>query len=96
MEHSDFRVGGKIFATLGYPEEGWGMVKLPPPQEERFVQAEASVFVPVTGAWTRRGSTKVFLKAASARKLKPDLDAAWRNTAPNALIKNLELSTSKT
>ena len=42
----DFRVGGKIFATLGYFDEGWGMVKLMPDQQEEFVEAEPKVFVP--------------------------------------------------
>jgi hypothetical protein len=32
--HSDFRVGNRIFATLGYPDTGWAMVKLTPEQQE--------------------------------------------------------------
>ena len=44
MRHPDFRVNGKIFATLGYPDSGWGMVKLTPEQQEVFVRAEAGVF----------------------------------------------------
>jgi YjbR len=50
MGHPDFRVGGKIFATLGYPEEGWAMVKLLPEQQREFVKAEPGRFVPVKGA----------------------------------------------
>ena len=32
--HADFRSGGKVFATLGYPDETWAMVKLTPDQQE--------------------------------------------------------------
>jgi hypothetical protein len=54
----------KIFATLGHPAEGWGMVKLTPEQQHYFSKAEPGVFVPVKGAWGRRGATSVNLKAA--------------------------------
>src|SRR5713101_10113341 len=48
MRHPDFRVrGGKLFATLAYPDKAWGMVKLTPEQQEEFVGAELEVFVPV-------------------------------------------------
>jgi predicted DNA-binding protein (MmcQ/YjbR family) len=39
MGHPDFRVSGKIFATLDYPGEGWAMVKLSPERQARFVAA---------------------------------------------------------
>jgi len=48
---SDFRVAGKIFATLGYPEDGWAMVKLTPIEQEMFVKAQPAVFKPLRGAW---------------------------------------------
>ena len=51
MGHPDFRVGGKIFATLGYPGRGWGMVKLTSEQQELFVRSQPKAFVPVKGAW---------------------------------------------
>ena len=60
MAHPDFRVRNKIFATLG-PGEAWGMVKLTPEQQRKFVQAEPDVFVPVRGAWGRQGATTVVL-----------------------------------
>lgn len=53
MEHPDFRVGRKIFATLGYPCTGWAMVKLTPEQQDTFMKAEPEVFVPVKGGWGR-------------------------------------------
>jgi len=49
MDHPDFRVAGKIFATLGYPEDGWAMVKLTPIEQEMFVKAQPTVFNPCTG-----------------------------------------------
>jgi len=87
MGHPDFRVQGKIFATLGYPEKGWAMVKLRPNQQREFVQADPESFVEVTGAWGRRGSTNVRLHVTTSKTLKPALDAAWRNVAPKALPK---------
>jgi len=85
MGHPDFRVGGKIFATLGYPDDGWGMVKLTPDQQEALVSAEPSVFVPVKGGWGRGGATNVRLRAARAASLRLALATAWRNVAPRAL-----------
>ncbi len=81
--HADFRVGGKIFATIGYPDENWGMVKLPPEMQEMYVAAEPDVFTPVKGAWGRRGSTNVRLKAATRRKLEGALRTAWESATKN-------------
>ena len=50
MGHPDFRVGGKIFATLG-PDEAWGMVKLTPQQQAAFMSAQPGAFSPASGAW---------------------------------------------
>jgi hypothetical protein len=86
MAHPDFRVRGKIFATLSYPDEAWGMVKLTPERQEAFVQAEPTVFVPVKGGWGRRGATNVRLKAARKASLRSALLTAWRNTAPMRLV----------
>ena len=85
MDHPDFRVGGKIFATLGYPDKGWGMVKLPPKQQVFFIEAEPDVFVPAKGAWGRRGATTVRLRAANKATLRRALAAAWRSIAPRCL-----------
>jgi hypothetical protein len=85
MGHPDFRVGGKIFATLGYPDEGWGMVKLTPDQQDAFVNAEPAVFVPVPGGWGRRGATSVYLQRAKVRNLRVALAVAWENVAPARL-----------
>lgn len=85
MGHPDFRVRGKIFATLG-PDEDWGMVKLAADQQSAFVRAEPDVFQPFNGAWGRRGCTRVCLAAAQELTVRQALVAAWRNTAPKRLV----------
>ena len=85
MNHPDFRVAGKIFATLGYPNKERGMVKLTPTQQEEFVATHPTAFSPVNGAWGRKGCTSVLLAKASKRTLKEAILAAWRNHAPSEL-----------
>jgi hypothetical protein len=85
MGHPDFRVAGKIFATLGAPDDAWGMVKLTPEQQQRFVHDEPKVFVPVKGAWGKQGCTNVCLKPATKAILSSAMVAAWRNFAPEDL-----------
>jgi hypothetical protein len=82
MDHPDFRVGGKIFATLRYPGPGWGMIALTPDEQSLIVQAEPGVYAPVKGAWGRGGATMVNLKAARKRSVRTALAAAWRRRAP--------------
>jgi hypothetical protein len=86
MNHPDFRVGGKIFATLRYPARGWGMVALTPDEQALVVQSEPEVFTPVKGAWGRGGATQVNLKAARKRSVRTALEAAWRRRAPKATV----------
>jgi hypothetical protein len=85
MGHPDFRVGGKVFATLGYPDAAWAMVKLTVEQQEAFVSAEPEVFIPVKGGWGRRGATNVLLRPAKVRSVRVAIAAAWRNVAPPRL-----------
>ena len=94
MGHPDFRVRGKIFATLGYPSAGWGVVKLTPDQQELFVQVEPEAFVPVKGAWGLRGATSVMLRAAPKGLVRKALIAAWCNTAPKSLARRFESRSS--
>jgi hypothetical protein len=89
MGHPDFRVRGKIFATLG-PDDSWGMVKLTSEQQGLFVRTEPNVFHPVNGAWGRRGSTYVRLEPATEPSVRQALAAAWRNTAPKRLAEQLD------
>src|SRR3954468_22333606 len=88
MGDPDFRVGGKIFGTLG-TDETWAMVKLTPQQQAAFLQAHPKVFEPLNGAWGRRGCTRIILKAATKTILTPALVAAWRNIAPDSLADDL-------
>lgn len=85
MNHPDFRVAGKIFATLAYPNKQFGMVKLTPIQQEDFVKSHPPAFTPVTGAWGRKGCTSVLLAKANKPALKNAILAAWRNYAPSEL-----------
>lgn len=78
MSHPDFRVGGRIFATLGYPARGWAMIKLPLEEQEFFVKAAPDAFVVVKGAWGRQGATNVILAAAKQAAVRAALAAAWR------------------
>jgi hypothetical protein len=82
LGHPDFRVGKRVFATLSYPDIGWGMVKLTPAQQRRFVRTNPAVFSPVKGGWGLRGATGVKLRGASLVVVRPALEAAWQNIAP--------------
>jgi hypothetical protein len=86
QHHPDFRVAGKIFATLGYPDNAWGMVKLTPQQQAAFVTEHPEAFVPVKGAWGARGATSIRLSKVKKVELERALLAAWRNTAPKRLF----------
>jgi len=88
MHHPDFRVGGKIFATLGYPNEHSAMVKLSAEEQEEFVQTNPGIFKPVKGACGRQGATSINLPAATTDVVREALCAAWRKTAPKRLLKN--------
>ena len=88
MRHPDFRVGGKIFATLGYPDEHSAMVKLSAEEQKEFVRIRPGVFTPVKGTWGRQGATNIDLPAATTEIVREALAAAWRNTAPKRLSKN--------
>jgi hypothetical protein len=89
MDHPDFRVCGRIFATQGYPAKGWGMVRLTPEQQHYYLKDHPNVFVAVKGAWGRRGATSVHLKAVSKETLRGAILAAWHNTAPKRLAGRL-------
>lgn len=79
--HPDFRVKGKVFATLGYPDAGWAMVQLMPEQQEDFIALARQAFRPANGAWGRQGSTLVRLDAVEAEVLENAVAAAWRRRA---------------
>ena len=81
VNHPDFRVRKRIFATLGYPDPRHGMVKLTPAQQARLLCAAPETFRPAAGAWGRSGSTIVLLSAISAAALAPIIRLAWENIA---------------
>lgn len=89
MGDPDVRVGGKIFATLGYPTGEWAKVKLARGQHEAFCVAEPSVFVPVKGRWGERGATNVRLRPAKELSVRLALTAVWRRVAPRELAKRV-------
>jgi hypothetical protein len=81
MNHPDFRVAGKIFASLGVPGESWGMVKLTPEQQRTFIEKAPEVFRTSSGAWGRQGYTNVYLASAKASIVRVALNAAAKNVA---------------
>ncbi|MFN0056505.1 MAG: MmcQ/YjbR family DNA-binding protein [Planctomycetales bacterium] len=85
MDHPDFRVRGKVFATLG-PREDWGMVKLTPGQQAELISAQPAIFSPASGAWGRQGCTIVQLAPADRGLVEQALQWAWLNTAPRKLV----------
>lgn len=86
MEHPDFRVAGKIFATLGYPDKTRGMVKLSPEDQHNFSKDYPETFIPVKGTWGRRGATSVVLQKAPKQVLTRAIKAAWHHHAPKRLL----------
>jgi hypothetical protein len=82
MGHADFRTGGRIFASLGSPDDRWGMVSLLPEQQQDFIAAEPDAFKPAAGAWGRSGNTLVRLDSVSEAALRAALAAAWERRAP--------------
>lgn len=85
MAHPDFRVGGKIFASLGYPDEEHGMVVLPPEEQAKLLRSHPKIFFPAKGAWGKRGSTCARLETVDKATLQSALEIAWRNRAPKRL-----------
>ncbi len=78
MGHADFRVGGRIFATLASRDEGYGNLMLTLEQQKAFVEELPEIFVPIAGGWGRMGMTHIRLAAASEDVLRGALQAAWK------------------
>jgi hypothetical protein len=78
MGNPDFRVGGRIFATLASADQGYGNLMLTPEQQETFVAELPEVFVPIAGGWGRMGMTHIRLAAANEDLLAGALRAAWK------------------
>ena len=78
MGAPDFRIGGKIFATLASQRDGYGNLKLSPEQQTEFVAERPDLFVPIAGGWGRMGMTHIRLAAATEEVLAGALRAAWK------------------
>jgi hypothetical protein len=78
MGAADFRVGGRIFATLASQEQGYGNLMLTPEQQADFVSELPEVFLPIAGGWGRMGMTHIHLAKASEDVLTGALETAWR------------------
>lgn len=78
MGAADFRVGGRIFATLAAEKLGYGNLMLTPDQQAAFVAEEPRVFLPVAGGWGRNGATHVRLANANEDLLRGALLTAWK------------------
>lgn len=89
MGSRDFRVGGRIFATLAAQKQGYGNLMLTPEQQVEFAAEAPNVFVPVAGGWGRNGATHVRLSEVTEDLLTGALQTAWslrieKNTPPKA------------
>lgn len=89
MGHPDFRVRGKIFATL-WPDKDRAVVKLEPEHQAMLLEAEPAVFTPAAGAWGRKGWTNLALGAAEESTFRSAVTASWRATAPKRLAAELD------
>jgi hypothetical protein len=78
MGAADFRVGGRIFATLASEKQGFGNLMLTPEVQAEFVENQPAVFLPVAGGWGRNGATHVRLAAANEDLLSGALRTAWK------------------
>lgn len=81
MHHPDFRVNNRIFATLGYPGDGWAMVVLTSEDQAAFVSAKPGVFVPGKGKWGQQGCTLIELRSATAAFVREALRVAYEAKA---------------
>lgn len=85
--NADFRVGGRIFATLALESEGYGVLLLTPEQQTGMVEDAPDVFSPVHGGWGQQGATRVRLSKVKPDILEGALRMAWRKRAPKRLLR---------
>ena len=95
MAHPDFRVNGRIFATI-YPDGQSGMVKLTSEQQQEFLRAHPAAFEPASGAWGRQGCTTVRLDSVAEDTLGEAMTLAWQNTVRPRVRRSKTKPTSKT
>jgi hypothetical protein len=78
MGSADFRVGGRIFATLASQEQGYGNLMLTPEVQAGFVAEQPDIFLPIAGGWGRSGSTHIRLAEATEDLMAGALQMAWK------------------
>jgi hypothetical protein len=89
MDHPDFRVGGKVFASLD-PKLDRGMAKLTPAAQQEFLRADRA-FTPAAGKWGEGGATIIELANSNVETVRQALHSAWQNTAPEKLISDRKI-----
>ena len=87
--NADFRVGGKIFATLSLAKQGYGVLLLTPEQQQGMVEDEPEIFSAIPNGWGRNGATRVALAKVCSDILKAALQTAWQRRATKNLLKDL-------
>ena len=80
--NADFRVGGRIFATLAYERQGFGVVMVTPEEQKGMIADAPDVFLPVVGEWGRKGATRVRLANASREVVEGAMRSAWSKRVP--------------
>jgi hypothetical protein len=88
MHHPDFRVRGKIFATLGYPSTAFGMVNVWPDEQKTLVTKYPAMFTVIPGKWGEQGATRVHLGSASEDAVASALRRAWDKHAAKIAAKS--------
>jgi hypothetical protein len=96
MGNPDFRVGGRIFATLASAKQGYGNLLLTPEQQASFVEEMPNVFLPVHGGWGRMGATHIRLAATTEDVLTGALQTAWKLRVEKNANTRSRVSTTKT
>lgn len=86
MGHPDFRVSGKIFATLGYPKQGLATIMVSPLDQDLLLQSHPKAFARAAGAWGSSGSTTVMLRLAPRQAVVLALESAWKMRAPKQFV----------
>jgi hypothetical protein len=79
MDHPDFRLNNRIFATLSGQEKGCGVLKLTTEQQQAFIAEQPEIFSPVQGGWGRMGMTYIHLKEADESIMTGALKTAYQN-----------------
>jgi hypothetical protein len=88
FSNADFRIAGKIFATLALEHQGYGVLLLTRDQQAGMVQDAPEIFSPVPGGWGEKGATRVSLAKVPADIAEAALRTAWGRKAPKRLLRS--------